>query len=114
MATFDSPVPSRWRRLLVHLQGHVLLFDRKAAPQYDVSAGTRLLCIVVVLEAVRLGAIKWFYPRVPLLILVPLLLGCALLSVRFVAGLRLSQIGFHPWRKWTAPEKSCFIQLLMI
>jgi membrane protease YdiL (CAAX protease family) len=40
--------------------------------------------------------------------------GCALLSVRFVAGVKLSQIGFYPWRKWTASEKSYFLQLLVI
>jgi membrane protease YdiL (CAAX protease family) len=55
-----------------------------------------------------------FYPLLPLLILVPLLLGAALLSVRFVAGLRLSQIGLYPWHKWTATEKSYFVQLLVI
>jgi CAAX protease family protein len=114
MATSHSPVPSRLRRLLVHLQGHALLFDRKPEPQHDASTGARLLCIVVVLEAIRLGAIKWFYPRVPLLILVPILLGCALLSVRFIAGLRLSRIGFRSWHEWTGPEKSYFIQLLVI
>ena len=105
---------ARSRGLLVHLRGHVLLFDHKPASQYEVSAGTRLLFLVVVLEAVRLGVVKWFYPTVPLLILVPLFLACALLAVRFGAGLRLSQIGFHPWQKWTATEKSYFVQLLVI
>lgn len=104
----------RSRGLLVHLRGHVLLFDRKPASQHEASAGTRLLFIVIVLEAFRLGVVRWFYPIVPLLILVPLFLGCALLSVRFGAGLRLSQIGLHPWREWTATEKSYFVQLLVI
>ena len=113
MTTSDSGTLSR-SRLLVHLRGHALLFDKKPASPHEASAGTRLLCIVVALEAVRLGVVKWFYPMVPLLIIVPLLLGCALLSVRFGAGLRLSQIGLHPWHKWTATEKSYFIQLLVI
>jgi membrane protease YdiL (CAAX protease family) len=110
----DSPALSRSRGLLVHLRGHLLLFDQKPASQHEASAGNRLLFIVVVLEAVRLGVVRWFYPIVPLLILVPLLLGCALLLVRFVAWLRLSQIGFRPWHKWTATEKSYFVQLLVI
>jgi len=101
-------------RMLVHLRGHVLLFDDKPACQYDASTGTRLLFIVVLLEAVRLAAVKWFHPLVPLLILVPFLLGCALLSVRFGAGLTLSQIGLYPWREWTAVEKSYFVQLVII
>jgi membrane protease YdiL (CAAX protease family) len=107
-------VPSRSRGLLVHLRGHVLLFDQKPASQYEASAGVRLLLIAMLLEAIRLGAVRWFYPALPLLILIPLFLICALLAVRFGAGLRLSQIGFHPWRKWTATEKSYFVQLLVI
>jgi membrane protease YdiL (CAAX protease family) len=72
------------------------------------------LFFVVVLEAFRLGVARWFYPVVPLLILVLLFLGCALLSVHFGAGLKLSQIGLYPWHKWTATEKSYFVQLLVI
>ena len=75
MLTPDSPALPRSRGLLVHLQGHILLFDQKPASHHDSSAGTRLLFIVVVLEAVRLGAVKWSYGRVPLLIFVPLLFG---------------------------------------
>lgn len=105
---------ARWRRLLIHLRGHVLLFDQKPAPRYNSPGGIGLLFVVAVVEVVRLGVVKWFYPAVPLLILVPLLLAFALLLVRFVAGLRLSQIGFHPWQEWTATEKSYFVQLLII
>jgi membrane protease YdiL (CAAX protease family) len=100
--------------LLVHLQGHVLLFDRTPGSQHDASAGIRLLLIVVALEAVRLGVVRLVHPMVPLLIFVPLFLAFALLSVRFGAGLRLSQIGLRPWREWTATEKSYFVQLLVI
>ena len=110
----DSLAPPKPRGVLVHLRGHVLLFDGKPAPQYEASAGLRLLFIAIVLEAVRLGLVRWFYPKVPLLVLVPLFLGCALLAVRFGAGLRLSQIGFKPWHRWSATEKSYFVQLLII
>ena len=110
----DLPAPPEPQGLIVHLQGHVLLFEQKPAPQYHASAGLRLLVFAVVLEAFRLGAVRWFYPKVPLLILLPLLLGCALLAVRFGAGLRLSQIGFKPWRQWNTIEKSYFVQVLLI
>jgi membrane protease YdiL (CAAX protease family) len=110
----DSSTSPESTGLIVHLQGHVLLFEQKPAPQYEASAGLRLLFVAVVLEAVRLGAVRWFYPKVPLLILVPLLLACALLAIRFGAGLKLSQIGFKPWRQWNAIEKSYFVQLLII
>jgi membrane protease YdiL (CAAX protease family) len=114
MARPDSLTFWRSPRLLTHLRGHLLLFDQKPAPQHTESADIRLLLIAFVLEAVRLGLVKWFYPSVPLLILVLLPLGSALLLVRFVAGLHLSQIGLHPWHKWTATEKSYFVQLLII
>ena len=114
MAEPDSPASSKQEGLIVHLQGHVLLFEQKPAPQFEVSAGLRLLFVAVLLEAVRLGVVRWFHPKVPLLILLPLLLGCALLAIRFGAGLRLSLIGFKPWRQWNAIEKSYFVQVLII
>ena len=106
--------PRAERGVLVHLRGHVLLFDRKPGIQHDGGDGIRLLLLVVALEAIRLGLVRWVYPAVPLLVLVPVLLALALLSVRFLAGMRLSQIGFRPWREWTATEKSYFVQLLVI
>ena len=110
----DSPVLPRSRGLLVHLRGHVLFFDRKPAVQHDAAAGNCFLLVFLALETIRLGVVRLFYPRVPLLILVPLFLGGALWSVRFVARQRLSQIGLYPWRRWTATEKSYFVQLLVI
>jgi membrane protease YdiL (CAAX protease family) len=114
MAEPDSPASPEPRGLIVHLQGHVLLFEQKFVPQFEAAAGLRLLVFAVIVEAARIGLVKWFYPKVPLLILLPLMLVCALLAVRFGAGLRLSQIGFKPWRQWNAIEKSYFIQLLII
>ena len=99
---------------LAHLRGHILLFDRKPAPGYEPGAGFRLLILAVALEAVRLGVVKFLYPLLSLLVLVPLLVAVALLSVTYVAGLRLSQIGFRPWREWSMTEKSYFVQLLVI
>ena len=51
MAESDSPASSPPEGLIVHLQGHVLLFDQKPAPPYEASAGLRLLFVAVVLEA---------------------------------------------------------------
>jgi uncharacterized protein len=114
MVTPDMPGRPRSRGLLAYLRGHLLLFDKKAVGQYEASSGIRLLFLVIALEAARLGVVRWFYPTIPLLILVLLLLGCALLAIRFVAGLRLSQIGLYPWHKWTTTEKSYFVQVLII
>jgi uncharacterized protein len=114
MAKSDAPVPSSSRGLSVYLRGHVLLFDKRPAPVYDASAGARLLLIAVVVEALRLAMVSWLLPALPLLILVPLLLLCALLLVRFAAGLKLSQLGLYPWDEWHPVEKSYFAQLLVI
>jgi len=54
------------------------------------------------------------YPAGPLLVIVPFLLACALLAVRYLAGVKFSEIGLYPWRNWSPTEKSYFIQLLVI
>jgi uncharacterized protein len=110
----ESSVSPESSGLLVHLRGHVLLFDQKAPPDYDASIGVLLLAIALGLETLRLIAVAWLHGAVPLLILVPLFVACALLLVRFVAGLRLRQIGLYPWPEWTPVEKSYFIQLLVL
>jgi CAAX protease family protein len=110
----ESPVSSKSGGLLLHLRGHVLLFDQRPLPDYDASTGMRLLGSAIVLEALRLVTIPWLHPGVHLLILVPLFVACALLLVRFVAGLKLWQIGLYPWREWSPVEKSYFIQLLVL
>jgi len=70
--------------------------------------------MAVGLEVLRLAAVTWLRPAIPLWLLLPLLLGLALLAVRAVAGLRLSEIGFHWWREWTLTEKSYFLQVVLI
>jgi uncharacterized protein len=114
MAKSDTSVRRRWGGLSVHARGHVPLFDKRSASLYDASTGARLLLVAIVVEAFRLIVVKWLHSALPLLILVLLLLACALLLVRFAAGLKLSQIGLYPWDKWTPVEKSYFVQLLVI
>lgn len=102
----------------VHWKGHAFLFGKKSPPTYDASAGLRLLLIFVVLEGIigpRLSLFRWLQlPLPPPWLRTPILLGCALLLVRFLGGLRLSQIGLHPWREWSATEKSYFVQVFLI
>lgn len=100
--------------LSVHVRGHFLLFDKPPRPLFDTRVGARLLLIAVFVEALRLVTVRWLYPAAPLLILVLLPLACALLLIRFVARLKLSQIGLYPWHKWSPVEKSYFVQLLII
>ncbi len=96
------------------VRGHFLLFDKRSAPHWDVATGARLLLIALAVEAIRLVAVRRLHPTVPLLILVPLLLACALGLVHFAAPLKLSRIGLYPWSEWSPVEKSYFIQLLVI
>ena len=114
MANSVSPDSYNSGGLLLHLRGHVLLFDKRPAPDYNASAGMRLLGIAIGIEALRLVAIRGLHLGVPLIILVLVFLVCALFLVRFVAGLRLRQIGLYPWREWTPVEKSYFIQVLVL
>src|SRR6266545_752948 len=46
--------------------------------------------------------------------LMPLLLGVAVVSVPAIAGVRLSQLGFRHWGEWTITEKSYFLQVVII
>jgi uncharacterized protein len=114
MANSVSSGSPKSEGFLVHLRGHVLLFDQRSAPAYAGSVGMRLLVIAIVMEAFRLAIVKGLHAAVPLVILIPLFLVCALLLVRFVAGLRFRQLGLYPWRDWTPVEKSYFIQLLVL
>lgn len=110
--------PRRGRRvrkpLSPHLRGHLLLFDGRSAPAWGAGTGVRLLVAAVLLEVVRLAAVTWLQPAVPLWLLLPLLVGIALLAVPGIAGLRLPRIGLRRWREWTATEKSYFLQVLVI
>jgi membrane protease YdiL (CAAX protease family) len=113
MVAAEEKAPPR-PRLNSHLRGHLLLFDPKTRPAYAPATGVRLLLLAVAIEAVRIAAVRWLGPWVPLWLLVPVLLGLTLWSVRGVARLRLSDMGFVPWRQWTISEKSYFLQLLLI
>jgi hypothetical protein len=50
-----SPESPKREGFLVHLAGHVLIFDKKPAPDFNASAGMRLLAIAIVVEALRLA-----------------------------------------------------------
>jgi uncharacterized protein len=114
MANSVSPDSSKSGGFLVHLRGHLLLFDPRSALAFDESAAIRLVGIAIVLEILRPVAVRSLHLGVPLMIFVLLFLICALVLVRFVAGLKLSQIGLCPWREWTPVEKSYFIQLVVL
>ena len=97
-----------------HLRGHLLLFDRRSVPVHSPSAGARLLLAAGFVEVVRLVAVRWRYPVMPLWLLLPVLLGLTLWAVGGIAGVKLSQLGFRRWRDWTLTEKSYFLQVVVI
>jgi len=102
----------------IHWKGHAFQFAKAKAPQYEASAGLRLLLIFVVLEGVigpRLWLFPWLgIPSPPAWLRIPVLLVSALLLVRFGAGLRFSEIGLYPWREWSRTERSYFVQVVLI
>ena len=104
--------------LNAHWKGHAFLFEKKRPPTYGATGGLRLLLIFLVLEGVigpRLSFFGWLQlPLLPVWLRVPILLGLALLLVRFVAGLKLSEIGLYRWGEWSATEKSYFVQVFLI
>lgn len=113
MVTGDATVaPERWWG--PHLRGHLLLFDRPPAPAYGPRAGVRLLLAAVLLEVVRLAAVRWLHPGVPLGPLLAALLGLALLAGPLLAGVAPSQLGFRRWRDWTLTERSYFLQVVVL
>ena len=104
--------------LNVHWRGHAFLFEKKRPPAYSATGGLRLLLIFLVLEGVIGPRLSLFsclqLPLPPVWLRVPILLGLALLLVRFVAGLKLSEIGLYRWGEWSATEKSYFLQVVLI
>jgi membrane protease YdiL (CAAX protease family) len=113
MGTVDTKRAPR-HRWSPHLRGHLLLFDRRPAPAFTAHAGVRLLLAGALLETVRLAAVSWVYPSIPLWLLLPALLGFALLVVPGIAEVRFSQLGLRPWRDWTTTERSYFLQTVVI
>lgn len=113
MVTVDATVARR-HRWSPHLRGHLLLFDPRPAPAGAPHAGVRLLLAAAFVEVVRLAAVRWLYPGIPLWLLLAALLGLGLLVVPGIAGAKLSELGFRPWREWTTTEKSYFLQVVVI
>src|SRR5262245_13710925 len=113
MVTVDAAVASQ-RGWSPHLRGHLLQFDPRPAAAYSPASGVRLLLAAASLEIVRLAALRWLHPGVPRWLLLPALLGLALVVAPRLAGVTLSQLGFRPWRDWTATEKSYFLQVVAI
>lgn len=111
MVTVDTKVAPR-HRWSPHLRGHLLLFDRRSAS--TAHAGVRLLLVAALVETVRRAAVNWLYPSIPVWLLLPALLGFAVLAAPGIAGVRLSQLGLRPWRDWTTTERSYFLQVVVI
>jgi len=102
----------------VHWRGHAMLFPKKDRMPLSNAAGLRLLMVFVMLEGVlgpRLSLLAALHVSVPPpWIRIPIMLSAALLAIRFVARVRLSDIGLDRWRSWSATEKSYFLQVLII
>jgi membrane protease YdiL (CAAX protease family) len=88
------------------------MFDSRSASVHA-AHGPRPILVAVLLEVVRLVATA-SRPGPPLWLLLPLLAGLALLAIVLVARLQPSEIGLIRWRDWSTPEKSYFVQIIVI
>jgi membrane protease YdiL (CAAX protease family) len=118
MTQHDLTVRDSQGWLIPHLKGHLLLFDPQPPATYDSASGLRLLAIFILLEGV-IGPRLWLVKMIglsmpPAWLRVPVLLGLALLLARFVAGVRFTDIGFRPWKKWSTTERSYFLQVFVL
>jgi len=109
---------ARWKRLGLHLKGHLFLFPSRPAPAYESRSGNRLLLIFIFMEGILGPRLSLFellrLPVPPVWLRVPVLLGLALVLVRYFARLSPAQIGLHAWREWSLTEKSYFLQAFVI
>jgi CAAX protease family protein len=90
----------RW--LTTHARAHLLVFDSRERNGYSTTAGVRLLAVFLILEG--LAGPRRAPP--------PVMLGAALLMIRYLAGVRFSQIGIDGWRRWTASEKAYVVHIV--
>jgi len=97
-----------------HLRGHLLQFDPVSAPELSTGAGVRLVVAALLLEIVRLAAVEWLRPGIPLGVILPGLLAVAVLAIPVMAGIGLVPLGLRPWRDWTTTERSYFLQVIII
>jgi membrane protease YdiL (CAAX protease family) len=107
----DTSVSSRLKE---HLRGHLLRFDSQPPPAHSPTAGLRILLLAMGLEVLRLALVRGLAPMLPLWVLVPLLLGSAVVLVPLVTGVPLSQLGLRRWSAWTTTEKSYFLQVMLL
>ncbi|HEU5293431.1 MAG TPA: CPBP family intramembrane glutamic endopeptidase [Burkholderiaceae bacterium] len=102
---------ARHHRWSPHLRGHLLLFDQTLIEAPPPKAGVRLLLAATFIEGLRLSALRWLSPSIPLWLLLAGLLALGLVMMSF-AGVRLSQLGLRPWSEWSTTEKSYFCQVV--
>jgi len=106
------------RRLGPMLRGHLLLFERRDPPDYPAQAGLRLLLIVLVLELLigpRMeGLDRIGLPLPPGALRILIMIGLTLVAARWLAGVRLSDVGVLAPNRWRAAEVLYLVQIFVI
>jgi membrane protease YdiL (CAAX protease family) len=99
------------------LRGHVLLFDKRDAPNYPAASGWVLLAVFVLFELAigpRLEHLGLLGIAVPdSAVRLPLQIAAVLLIVRLAASLRWREIGLLPFTRWTATEGLYVLQVVL-
>jgi membrane protease YdiL (CAAX protease family) len=105
------------RRLGPMLRGHVLLFERREAPEYSAGAGLRLLILFVALEFAvgpRMHGLAALGQTPPAEGVRTLILLVVLLAAVKAVGVNWADIGFLPPGQWRAAEWAYLAQILLI
>lgn len=102
--------------LRTHLQGHLFLFDNPESRDWPAKAGLRLLIAFAILEFVLdPRTIEWLQlPALSPGFFMLLQLVLVLSLVPWIAGIRLSTLGFRRCRDWTTTEASYLLQVLLL
>jgi membrane protease YdiL (CAAX protease family) len=105
-------------RIGPHWKGHVFAFDSNPRDPYAAASGWRLLLVAALVEGVLgprmelLGRLGLEAP--PTWVRLPILFALLLALVRWVAGVAPAQLGFRGWSRWSATERSYFVQVLVL
>lgn len=117
----ETPPAREISRISPYLRGQLFLFDRPMLPGYSSSQGYKLLAVFLVLEAIVRPLLKYGARAMGIthrdwwsLLQLSFLLVLACWLVTRLAGVRLSELGLYPWRRWALTEKLYFPQILGI
>lgn len=109
-----SSVSPFWR-------GHLFLFDKQNQTTWSPQQGSKLLIIVIFLEAffrpILLFSSQWYSFQQNTcwsIAYMGIIIGALLILIKWYARIRLSLVGLYRWRYWTKAECLYFLQIIPV